>query len=99
VAPNIVALGADRIQAGAPGDQVVLGDWDCDGTATVALLRVRTGEVFVFDSWPTAGHDRTITPTTVVPGSVRAAARDPDGDGCPSLVVEDPGGEGVEVGE
>jgi hypothetical protein len=88
VGPNLVAVGADRYQAGAAGDQVVVGDWDCDGEATVALLRPHTGEVFVFDSWPTAGHDRTIPPTTVVPGSVRAAADDPDRDRCPDLLVE-----------
>jgi hypothetical protein len=88
VGPNLVAMGADRYQAGVPGDQVVLGDWDCDGLATVALLRPTTGEVFVFDSWPTAGHDRTIRSTTVVPGSVRAQTGDPDSDRCDDLVVE-----------
>jgi hypothetical protein len=97
VGPNLVAVGADRYEAGAPGDQVVLGDWDCDGEATVALLRPGTGEVFVFDSWPTAGHDRTIPPTTVVSEPVRAAADDSDRDHCPDLVVERDGGADVVV--
>jgi hypothetical protein len=99
VGPNVVAVGVDRYQAGSPSDQMVLGDWNCDGQVTVALLRVPTGEVFIFDAWPTAGHDRTIPPTTVVAGAVRAQAGDPDGDGCPDLVVERDGGRAVEVDE
>ena len=32
-------------RVGEPGDRVVLGDWDCDGTASPALYRPDTGEV------------------------------------------------------
>lgn len=38
---------------GQPGDQLVLGDWDCDGLVTPGLRRPSTGESFRFDEWPT----------------------------------------------
>jgi hypothetical protein len=38
---------------GEPGDQVALGDWDCDGSASAAL-RPPTGDVFVF-LWAESG--------------------------------------------
>ena len=36
---------------GEAGDQVAVGDWDCDGVATVALVQ-SGGRVYVFDGWP-----------------------------------------------
>lgn len=44
-----------RWHVGAAGDQVVLGDWDCNGTATAALYQATTGIVFIFDRWPANG--------------------------------------------
>ncbi|MGH9117376.1 MAG: hypothetical protein ACRD0A_05730, partial [Acidimicrobiales bacterium] len=95
--PNLIAVGNDRYQAGAPSDQVVIGDWDCDGVATVALLRSATGEVFVFNSWATARRELSVAPVATVPGAVGAAARDPDGDGCAALVVERADGHLIEI--
>ena len=43
-----------RYRVGRGGDIVVLGDWNCDGDRTPAVLRPVTGEVAVFDSWPDA---------------------------------------------
>ena len=43
---------ARRYQVGQAGDQLVLGDWDCDGRATLGLYRPLTGEEFLFESWP-----------------------------------------------
>ena len=40
-----------RFRLGQPADQLLLGDWDCDGTDTVALYRPATGQVFHFSSW------------------------------------------------
>jgi hypothetical protein len=40
--------------AGFSGDRIVLGDWDCDGSVTAALLRTPSGAIDVFDAWPTA---------------------------------------------
>jgi tRNA A-37 threonylcarbamoyl transferase component Bud32 len=46
--------GADqRIGLGQAGDQVVLGDWDCDGVDTPALYRAGDGAVEYYDVWPT----------------------------------------------
>jgi len=37
---------------GAPGDFVDIGDWDCDGQPTPAIVRPSTGHVVLFDAWP-----------------------------------------------
>lgn len=59
-AAEIAYTGADgellRFRVGQPGDQLALGDWDCDGTATAAVVRSGTGETFVFDGWASAGE-------------------------------------------
>lgn len=82
---RVVAVGTTRFTVGAPGDQVALGDWDCDGTSTIALLRPSTGEVFVFDSWAISGTDVTVTPTANVRDGVAVEAR---AEGrCATLVV------------
>ncbi|GIU85196.1 MAG: hypothetical protein KatS3mg008_1971 [Acidimicrobiales bacterium] len=54
------------IAVGDPDDVVVLGDWDCDGSSTPALLRRGTGEVFVFDRWPPRDGSLSATPVTEV---------------------------------
>lgn len=41
-----------HIGLGAPGDQLVLGDWDCDGRDTPGLYRAAAGKVQYFDLWP-----------------------------------------------
>ena len=41
-----------RIALGRPGDQVVLGDWDCNGTDTPALYQAGAGQVQYFNVWP-----------------------------------------------
>ena len=53
-----------RIALGEPGDQVVLGDWDCDGVDTPALYRQAAGEVQYFDVWPSVA-DRSYEPDAV----------------------------------
>lgn len=81
-------------RAGQAGDVAVVGDWDCDGRATVATLRARTGEVFVFDRWERA---LTVDATARVDGATGLRAVDPDGDGCAALEVDRPGGAPVTV--
>ena len=44
-----------RYAIGAEGDLVVIGDWDCDGEATPAIARTSTGQVVLFDRWPSPG--------------------------------------------
>lgn len=80
-----VTVGATTWRAGRPGDVAVVGDWDCDGRATVASLRASTGEVFVFDRWERA---LTVPAAVQVTGATALRATDPDGDGCATLVAE-----------
>ncbi|PZS20957.1 MAG: hypothetical protein DLM54_05145 [Acidimicrobiales bacterium] len=44
-----------RFALGQPGDDPLLGDWDCSGRATPALYRPSTGEVFYFGGWAPTG--------------------------------------------
>lgn len=44
-----------RYAIGSEGDLVVIGDWDCDGEATPAIARPDTGQVVLFDRWPSPG--------------------------------------------
>ena len=90
--PVIVEADGARYEVGRPGDEVVLGDWDCDGTSTPALLRPSTGDVFVFADWADAGRDITVEATTQLPGASAITAEDDDGDGCHHLVVLTPAG-------
>lgn len=71
---------------GEPGDLVVVGHWDCAPFATPAVLRPATGELFVFDAWPSADVVLTVTPS----GSVPAGSDSLDVgevDGCETPVV------------
>lgn len=82
---------AGRIYAiGDPGDVVAVADWRCEGTATVAVLRPPTGDVFVFDAWAEAGADLVAEPVgRVAPGS---SLLDPPPSPCPPLRVRLPDG-------
>jgi hypothetical protein len=57
-----VTAGDAQFEVGRPGDQLVLGSWNCTGQVTPALLRPTTGEVFVFSSW--AGDHPVVVPAT-----------------------------------
>lgn len=50
--------GGPAWRLGRPGDQLLLRDWDCDGTVTPGLARPSTGQVFTFDHWPDDGVAR-----------------------------------------
>lgn len=71
---------------GAPGDRVALGDADCDGTASVVVLRPATGEVFEFDRWPSASDPVVVSPAATVAGARSLRIRD-DG-ACRRPLVE-----------
>lgn len=82
---NVIADGVHRWRVGREGDRVALADWDCDGTATPALLRTRTGELFVFPGWARRGEPLEVTPITTVTGAALVSAG--PGTPCPTLVV------------
>lgn len=42
-----------RFALGLPGDRLFLGDWNCDGIATPALLRASSGATLYYDTWST----------------------------------------------
>ncbi|MCY3618376.1 MAG: hypothetical protein OXG40_14450 [Acidimicrobiaceae bacterium] len=54
-AAAVIEHGGRRYAMGATGDFVAVGDWDCDGQATAAIVRPSTGGVVLFDTWPGPG--------------------------------------------
>lgn len=48
---GFVAVDGVHYPVGEAGDQLAVGDWDCDGIATLALVQ-EAGRVYVFESWP-----------------------------------------------
>lgn len=96
-AENVVAAGT-RYAVGQAGDEVALGDWDCDGRATPAVLRPATGEVFVFPSWATRQQPVVTRSTATVPGATAIIGPDGGGPGaCGRLVVRTTAGRAVTV--
>ena len=88
VGDGFVESGERRWVVGAPGDLLALGDWDCSGARSLAVLRPSTGEVFVFDGWAAEGDDRVAPLLGRVDGASTIRAADLDADGCNEIVVE-----------
>lgn len=88
---NVVRRGDERWVVGAPGDVVVVGDWDCDLEPTPAVLRPASGGFYVFDGWA----DGPAAPARKVierPGAIVAEAS-----GCGVAVLRAADGVGHEV--
>ena len=81
-------VGSVTVELGQDGDLVALGDWDCDGTATPALLRPDTGEVFVFPEW-SLDEVVEVTAVGVHPDATAISA---GGGDCPAPVLSTPDG-------
>jgi hypothetical protein len=87
----VVASGDRRWAVGDETDVAAVGDWDCDGRATAAVVRAATGQVWVYDAWATAGRTVTARPGPEAPGATAArAVAAPEG--CDRLEVTTPGG-------
>ena len=84
---STVDAGVARWTLGEPGDVVAVGDWDCDGEASAALLRPTTGDVFLFSAWAPADEPVTVGVSQRVEGGVGMRAQPGDG-GCDRLLVE-----------
>lgn len=82
----MVTTTAGRFEVGRPGDEVAIGDWDCDGTATPAVLRPGTGEVFVFSGWA-GGTELVVRALRTIPNAASLVPLQLDG-GCAALHVE-----------
>jgi len=91
---NLVRVGEKWYSAGSAGDVVVVGDWNCDRVATVALLRPRSGEIFVFESWAnTVGEPVNVRPVAYAEGATALQVRHTSG--CDSLYAVDELGSAV----
>jgi murein DD-endopeptidase MepM/ murein hydrolase activator NlpD len=80
-------VGSDGFYYGNPGDEAMLGDWDCDGVDTPGVFRPSRGRVYLRNS---AGAG----PTDVEfgfgnPGDLPIAG-DFDGDGCDTVSIYRP---------
>ena len=75
-------LGADA------GDELLFGDWTCDGHETPALYRPSTGEVFTFEALVEPGEETTVDgeDTGVAEGEAVVTT---DGGGCDRIDVSD----------
>jgi hypothetical protein len=97
-----IDAGVARWTLGDPGDVVAVGDWDCDGQATAALLRPSSGDVFHFPAWAAVGERVTVAPVDRVQGATSIGAADAADTGdasCARLVATAPDGTptGVDV--
>lgn len=78
---------------GADGDLVAVGDWDCDGRSTLAVVKPSSGIVGFYGSWPPP--ERHVVPAriAVVPQHADAVSRSSSSFGaahdlsCDALVV------------
>lgn len=75
-----------RYAIGDPGDIVVLGDWDCDGTPTPSVVRRADGSVWAFRQWAAGAEVVAAEALGAAPSPV-AAASHPEHDGCDVLVI------------
>lgn len=91
---RVARVGGRAYEIGQPGDEVVVGDWDCNGTPTPAVLRPRSGEVFTFATWGDGGAV-VVEPAARVDGAARLVV---GADGrCPGLWVQTAAGELVVI--
>jgi hypothetical protein len=88
VAGSVVEAAGQRWAVGAPGDRVAVGDWDCDGTATPAVYRPSSGDVFVFVDWAAADQPLTTVAVAQVAGGRALAAPQPGGASCGVVSVQ-----------
>ena len=90
-----------RFGMGDAGDQLVLGDWDCDGVDTPGLYRATAGAVQYFDVWP-AVEQRTYQPATTEAATVGGIAALDEGRGtggdCDTIVISPPTPDATESG-
>ena len=88
-----VRRGGHRWSVGRPGDLVAVGDWDCDGTPTPAVLRPSTSRLWIFDGWSLPDADLIATPGPAVP----AAATAIEATACGRATVRTAAGEAHEI--
>lgn len=92
---RVITAGAEQYEVGRPGDDVVVGDWRCDGQVTPAVLRPSTGEVFVFRGWANRSEPLTVAATDTTAGA--DGLRTEHRGRCDVLVATRPGHAPVEI--
>ncbi len=80
----VVVFDGVRYRIGGGPRRWAIGDWDCDGGATLATLDPASGALTFFEAWPRSGTTRAVA-TDRVPGAVDLRAQS-SGD-CHELVV------------
>lgn len=95
VADSVLSVEGRRYRVGQAGDEVLVEDWDCDGTPTPALLRPGTGEVFIFPRWIERA-ELAVEPVLQV-AAAEALVSEVTPGGCPTLAVRTPSGHLVPV--
>jgi parallel beta-helix repeat protein len=87
----VTELGSDAgvvsFQFGNPGDQPLMGDWDCDGVATPGVFRTSSARIYLSNQLTTG--TASITYLFGIPGDV-ALAGDFNNDGCDTVSVYRP---------
>ena len=83
---DVVVAGGHRYRVGQVGDLAAIGDWDCDGTSTIAVLRPEDGTVHVFDRWALDGRPAQAATWGRVDGAASIAAP-ADGCGAPRVTT------------
>ncbi|MBW3574436.1 MAG: hypothetical protein KY450_06145 [Actinobacteria bacterium] len=79
-----IVSSADRHwEVAGTDDIVVLGDWDCDGRATPAVLRPETGGLWVFSRWAGVGEEVAATLAGVVADAASARTVEPPDSSAP----------------
>ncbi len=91
VEPLVLEHDGFRYAVGQSGDSAAIGDWDCDGAETAAILRPHSGQVYLFDTWPTDSETARVTPLTIPNSTATLDA----GTDCGRLVLVDAAGEAV----
>jgi hypothetical protein len=94
VADGIVSVGGRRWQVASPDDLVAVGDWDCDGLSTPAVVRPGTGSIWAFSHWALEDQDVVASAAgATAPGAVSAVAvgtgGDTDDHACHDLELAD----------
>lgn len=85
---GVLQAGSARFALGGPGDAWVVGDWDCDGRRTPALLH--DGSLAVFDTWPGPGGELQGRQVASAPGSLGLSVV-PGQHGCDRAALARPG--------
>ncbi len=88
--PLVLVHDGRRFGVGRVGDIAIVGDWNCDGTATPALLETRLDRVSIFPEWPEPDTSLTATATMRVAGATDLQRIEVDG--CDRLRVVHPRG-------